>query len=1047
MPKAARLPAETLARELAEVTSPRQFSACLDRLKAVAQRSLRDIAKNGGISPTTAHALTLGSTAPTERSVSGFLTGCGLHPADQQPWLLKYRQLYPGSADRRAAVGTPPLGAAPGPGRLIRQCDPFDLEVHPAIEVAEDWAVTPPLPAYLPRAHDTELRAGVDAAVAGDSRLMILVGGSATGKTRACWEAVQRLPDAWRVWHPLDPTRPEAAAHGLAEVGPRTVVWLNEAHHYLLPYDPGLGERIAAGLRSLITDAARGPVLVLGTLWPEYWELLNAAPEVDQYDFRAQTRVLLHGRIVPVPDGFTRSELNSHDQRTDDDPRLRRAVRDATNGRVTQYLAGVPMLLERYETAGPVARAVIHTAMDLRRLGHAPLINHGVLASAVPHYLDEAEWHQAARTGWDKHLAGVLHRLDEPARGVEGLLTRVRTRRTPDSDGTHDAAATYRLAEYLDHLGRRKRADICPPGGLWEAAVLGGADKESLHRLGDAARDRGRFHRAAYLYQQAGKDGSLPALAQMVLLLERAGDAAGAESYALLAVEQGSPDVMRDLAVRRERAGDSDGAVALYELLVSRGDNGVAGRLARVRRRTGPPVQPRRKARHANTWKLREEAERLLWAGNRADAEVRYRLLVEQGDVESLGPLLWLMEQRGDLPGAERLASEAADGGEPAAMLELAQRRRLLGDVGTAGRLFGRLADMDVTTAMCALAMIRDDAGDRSGALTFAHRAADLGDTGALRDLAMRTGPTVEGESLRRRAAELGDDVVLIELADLRDRAGDPEQAEAYAVEAAECGRVDALLSIARRREAIGDLTGAENFYRQAASRGSASALRALARCRDRVGDPVGAKVFALHAADHGGADVLEDLAIRREHAGELVEAEAYALEAEKRDEVWLLRRLFRHRVDNGDQAGAEGLAWRAADRGDPSFVTMLAAVRREAGDHEGADELARQLAERALRSAAEPDLRAGLGEIGAPDDGTLSSSTTVQWGLAKLLEAELRFAEAETAYRRLIDRGVPEALTDLIRLRQLSGDESSANRIRRFGLTDDGTPADGTGL
>ena len=100
----------------------------------------------------------------------------------------------------------------------------------------------------------------------------MLVGGSSTGKTRACWEALQLLRDqdpGWRLWHPIDPSRPEAALRELPDIRPRTVVWLNEAQFYLDAAEAGLGERVAAGLRELLRDPARAPVLVLATLWPD----------------------------------------------------------------------------------------------------------------------------------------------------------------------------------------------------------------------------------------------------------------------------------------------------------------------------------------------------------------------------------------------------------------------------------------------------------------------------------------------------------------------------------------------------------------------------------------------------------------------------------------------------------------------------------------------------------------------------------------------------------------------------------------------------------
>ena len=136
----------------------------------------------------------------------------------------------------------------------------------------------PALPPYARRAHDEALAAVVAAAAGGQSQLAVLVGGSSTGKTRACWEAVTApgaLPAGWRLWHPYDPTRPEALLEGLPAVAPRTVIWLNEAQLYLLEAPTDAAERAAAALQTLLADSGRGPVLVLATLWPEYWDALT----------------------------------------------------------------------------------------------------------------------------------------------------------------------------------------------------------------------------------------------------------------------------------------------------------------------------------------------------------------------------------------------------------------------------------------------------------------------------------------------------------------------------------------------------------------------------------------------------------------------------------------------------------------------------------------------------------------------------------------------------------------------------------------------------
>ena len=119
---------------------------------------------------------------------------------------------------------------------LAEVTDPFALEVHRSVQPGQEQAGLPDLPSYLPREHDAALARMVTAAAQGRSQIAVLVGGSSTGKTRACWEALWLLrdqPGPWRLWHPIDPSRPEATLRDLPGIRPRTVVWLNEAQFYL----------------------------------------------------------------------------------------------------------------------------------------------------------------------------------------------------------------------------------------------------------------------------------------------------------------------------------------------------------------------------------------------------------------------------------------------------------------------------------------------------------------------------------------------------------------------------------------------------------------------------------------------------------------------------------------------------------------------------------------------------------------------------------------------------------------------------------------------
>jgi hypothetical protein len=174
------------------------------------------------------------------------------------------------AADVRDALARPDSGVTVAGRPLAEVTDPFVLEVHRPVQQEDAPPGLPDLPPYVPREHDQVLGQVVRAAADWRSGIAVLVGGSSTGKTRACWEALALLRDQdppWRLWHPIDPSRPDAALQELKGVGPRTVIWLNEAQFYFDTAEAGLGEKVAAGLRELLRDPGR-PVLVLATMWP-----------------------------------------------------------------------------------------------------------------------------------------------------------------------------------------------------------------------------------------------------------------------------------------------------------------------------------------------------------------------------------------------------------------------------------------------------------------------------------------------------------------------------------------------------------------------------------------------------------------------------------------------------------------------------------------------------------------------------------------------------------------------------------------------------------
>ena len=394
--------------------------------------------------------------------------------------------------------------------------DPFALEVHRPVQPEDQQPGMPELPAYARRDHDAELGSVVRAAAGGHSAIAVLVGGSSTGKTRACWEALQPLRDqepGWRLWHPIDPTRPDAALREMPGIGPRTVVWLNEAQFYLDVADGGLGERVAAGLRALLRDPARAPVLVLATLWPQFWDVMTARP-AGGADPHAQARELLAGHDITVPAAFTPDQLRRLGEAGD--ARLAQAAAAAQDGQVIQFLAGAPELLARYRNAPPAAAALIHAAMDGRRLGMGIGLPQAFLEAAASGYLTSIDW-DALDEDW---LEQALAYTAVPCKGVRGPLTRIRSHparsRAPGEQLAGGPAGLagmplYRLADYLEQDGRNRRKGQFPPADFW-AAAAGHAFPSDQAALGDAANARGLYRDATQLHKNAAADGNVRAV-------------------------------------------------------------------------------------------------------------------------------------------------------------------------------------------------------------------------------------------------------------------------------------------------------------------------------------------------------------------------------------------------------------------------------------------------------------------------------------------------------------------------------------------------------
>ncbi|MGW3208705.1 helix-turn-helix domain-containing protein [Streptomyces sp. NPDC001135] len=690
-------------------------------------------------------------------------------------------------------------GTGDGLGRPICACDPYDLEVHPAAPAGGTGEPANPLPderdgsrlpGYVRRAHDEVLARTVRAAVEGRSGMAVLVGSSSTGKTRACWEAIQPLAEhGWRLWHPFDPTRAEAALADLRRVGPHTVVWLNDAQHSL--GDPRHGPDIAAAVRSLLTSSEAAPVLVLGTLWPEFDRRYTALPRPGEEDQYAQVRALLTGRTVAVPEAFDDAAQDAaRELASAGDQILAAALERAEEGRVTQDLAGAPELLRRYRTASAPARAVLHAAMDARRLGvgpHMPLV---FLTDACIDYLSDRE-HDALPVDWAEK---ALAELAEPVHGHLAPLRRTRprpARRVPGApvQAPSAQAIVYRLADYLEQQGRAERRHMRPPASFWQAARQHLTDSQDLAALGHAAERRHRLQWAYHLYQRVDAADASRRLPEYRI---RAGDWDDVEKRLRDAIASGSQSALFELVAVRLRVKDLQGAEDLLFELIESGDP------------------------HA-----RAEA-----------AEIRWR--------------------KGDLDGAESFLTRAADAGAEHAVVRLAVLRREAGDSAGAEQILVKAANAGNANAAEQLRLHRRHELLRRNRVHQQPRTTPSGPAPAPK-LSPPTAPTPsDPDPFIIRAAEEGDPFAMVELARFRRATGKSTAADELLGNEAAKGAPTAFFEIARVRRAQGDLKGAQQALLRADEAGHPQALVELFLLLEHSGDHTGAETVVKRALDAG---------------------------------------------------------------------------------------------------------------------------------------------------------------------------------------------------
>jgi len=801
-------------------------------------------------------------------------------------------------------AGSPASGAGvAGPPGAIRvaEADLRRLGVHAAISVPGVPDEVPP--EYVPRDVDAAehgVRARV-AAAAERGGFVLLVGGSSVGKTRCAAEAARALLPDWWLVHPDGPA--EVAALTVTP-SPRMVVWLDELQRYL----DGEHGLTGGAVRALL--GAPGPVVIIGTLWPDRYAAYTALPGPGEADPHAREREVLDlAAVIRISEEFSAAEQDRARALAARDPRVREALAADGYG-MTQTLAAAPQLVARWEDArgmAPYAWAVLTAALDAARLGARAPLSAEFLRAAAPGYCTPRQQAEAPPDWLGQALAYATAKLHGAAAALAPAGAAM-----GQTDG-------YTVADYLLQYASRERRAARVPASTWDALLGHVRDPADTARLAGSAQGRLLYGYAIPLYRHAADAGDEYATWELARLLAGRGDLDEAAQIMRVRVDAGDWGAAARRAEVLADVGDLDGlraladaddfaaAFRLADRLAGRGDLDEAAQILRRRADDGDDVAALRLA------------ELLAGRGDLDGAANVLEALADAGDWDALFRAADLLADTGNLNGLRALAD---DGYIPAAF-RLADRLTGRGDLDEAAQVLQALADAGDLELRA-----RADAGDEFAALRLAELLAECGD--------------LDGAAqILRRQADDGDDAAAFRLAELLAGRGDLDGAARILRARADTGESEYAAS--RLADLQVDLL---------AERGDLDGLRAQANA--------GGWRAALRLAELlAGRGDLDGLRAQADAGNEAAASRLADLQAELLAERGDLDGL-RAQADAGNEAAALRLAELLAGRGDLDGLRALADAGNEAAARRLADVLIKQgqgeEAERLRRFGLNPD-------------------------------------------------------------------------------------------
>ncbi|MER6021899.1 tetratricopeptide repeat protein [Streptomyces anulatus] len=559
------------------------------------------------------------------------------------------------------------------------------------------------VPPYVPRDQDTLIRTRLTKAAA-EGGLVLVVGDSTAGKTRACFEALRTQLPEYRVATPARGPDLMLAVEVIDRTRTRCAVWLDDLESYLGPegLEPGL-----------LTELVRLRIPVLATMRHQQFEIF-AAPEGASEEGAEHARSVAGAKVLRQLDPveldrvWTVGELERAGEANDE--RIADALIHHGPYGLAEYLAAGPALLQEWRRAArpgghPRAAALIAAAVDLARTGLRPPYPLNLLTDTHEPYLVAA----GGPLLRPESLEAALEWATRRRHGVTSLLV-----------PTQDPKA-WNVFDYLtDHA----RTPV--PDTTWHTALQHATDTNDVATLGFHAHHVSPVI-AEDFYRQAADVGHTGAMINLAALLTRAGHTDEAEQFLRRAASTGHTDAMNNLGLLLDSVGRADEAKWFLRLAVGLGNveamNNLGVRLART--------------------------------GRVDEAEVLFRRAADAGHSGAMNCLGILLHEAGGLAEAEVFLRRAANAGHAGAMYSLGVLLHETGRIDEAEVFFRRAADAGHSGANNKLGILLGEAGGMDEAEDFFRRAADAGHIDAMRNLVIllnHTGRADEAEVFLRRA-------------------------------------------------------------------------------------------------------------------------------------------------------------------------------------------------------------------------------------------------------------------------------------------------------